>query len=67
MKVGAARVMSCLALALAATLPLTATSAPRGVSPQIALGPKAQPAGQASPPSGEAKPAAGESKPAGSG
>jgi subtilase family serine protease len=48
MKVGA-RVMSCLALAVAAALPLAAASAPRAVSPQIAIGPKAQPAGQASP------------------
>ena len=49
MKVGAARLASFCALALAATLPLAATPAPRAVSPQIALGPKAQPAGQASP------------------
>lgn len=49
MKVGAARFTSFCALALAATLPLAATSAPRAVSPQIAMGPKAQAAGQASP------------------
>jgi len=51
--VGASHFMSCLALAAAAALPLSAAQAaspaPRGVSPQIAIGPKARPAGHASP------------------